>query len=202
MKRFFLFSAFVFSIATTAQAQSLTGYENFHEIDKGKFYRSAQLSTGDLYTYVQKYGIKTVINLRGENPNESWYREEVFVLKHLGVQQVDIGMSAGQIPHRENLIKLLDAYANAQGPILVHCKAGADRTGEASAIYQMVYMGKSKEQAKKMLGIRYGHLKAFKPAKDYFIETVWQGMEWAYNEYDPCSGKFRYYDANNPNCGN
>src|SRR5690242_684397 len=39
--------------------------KNFYEVDPGKFYRSAQLSPTELKDVVDKYGIKTVISLRG-----------------------------------------------------------------------------------------------------------------------------------------
>jgi protein tyrosine phosphatase (PTP) superfamily phosphohydrolase (DUF442 family) len=173
---------------------------NFHEIEAGVAYRSAQLTKEELTEAVTKLGVKTVINLRGAHPGAAWYEDELAVTQQYGVQLVNIGMDAAKLPHRANLIEFLDTLKNAPRPILIHCKAGADRTGEESAIYQMIYMGKSRGEAKKMLALKYHHVKAIFPAKDYFIESVWQGEDWARNEYDPCSGKYKYYDVNNPVC--
>ena len=50
---------------------------NFHEVVPGQFYRSAQLSGERLGAEIDRYGIKTVINLRGENPDKGWYVDEV-----------------------------------------------------------------------------------------------------------------------------
>ncbi len=181
------------------QAQT-RDYANFHEIEKGKFYRSAQLSAGDLEEYVKQYGIRTVINLRGENPGEEWFQNEQAVAQRLGLEFVNIAMLPNKIPSRQNLNTLLMAFATLPRPLLAHCQAGADRTGEASALYQMLYMNKSKKQALKMLTPHYGHFSFVLPAKRYFIEKLWQGVEWAQSQYEPCSGIYKYYDINSSEC--
>lgn len=178
---------------------ALTGCR-FHEVERGVLYRGPQPSGEELEKAITTYGLKTVINLRGEAPGESWYDEEKEVVDRLGANLVNIAMSASHLPHKENLIKLLDALKDAPRPILIHCKAGVDRTGEASAIYQMIYMGKTREQALEMLSDKYGHFEDFMPAKRYFIRDVWQGEEWARKEYDPCLGQYQYYDATNSHC--
>lgn len=183
---------FLFLI-TDANAQSQNRYTNFHEVDPGNFYRSAQLYPWEIEEYVAEHGIKTVINLRGARPGSNWYDRETAVLEKLGAQQIDISMSASRIPHRADLLRLLEAYENAPRPILIHCRVGADRTGEAAALYQMLYMGKTKEEALKMLSFKYGHMEFVFPAKRYFIKEVWQGLDWAYNDYDPCTGEYDHY---------
>lgn len=173
---------------------------NFHEIDRGRFYRSAQLNQKEFNYYIQKYGIRTIISLRAPEPNETWYKEELAVSRKNQVQHYDISMLAEEIPHRANLLKLLDLYKTVPRPILIHCQGGADRSGEAAAIYQMLYNHKSREEALEMLTIKYHHVEMFKPAKRYFISTVWQGEDWAYQDYNPCQGKYKYYDPKNPLC--
>lgn len=178
----------------------IAGRPNFHEVDPGKFYRSATLPSWGMADVIQEYGIKTVINLRGSNPGESWYDAQMAVIQRQGINQIDIGMSAFSIPGRKNLLKLLDALKNAPRPILVHCQAGVDRTGEASALYQMMYMGKTRAQAMEMLSPRYGHFETFKPAKDYFVRDVWQDESWARTSFQPCDGQYRFYDRNSAEC--
>lgn len=173
---------------------------NFHEIDRGRFYRSAQLNQKEFNLYIQKYGIRTIISLRAAEPDEAWYKEELAVSKKNQVQHFDIPMLAEEIPHRDNLIKLLDLYKSAPRPILIHCQGGADRSGEAAAIYQMLYNHKSREEALEMLTVKYHHVEMFKPAKRYFISRLWQGEDWAYQDYNPCSGKYKYYNPKNPHC--
>lgn len=174
--------------------------DNVHVIQPGVFIRSAQLDESTLENLVKKEGIRTIINLRGAGPGKDWYESELNVVRRNNIDLVDIGMSADRLPHKKDLIKLLDTFRDAKRPMLVHCRAGVDRTGEASAIFQMLYMGKSKTEALEMLSAKYGHFEIFKPAKIYFIRDVWQGSDWAYQEYDPCHGSYKYYDKNSAEC--
>lgn len=179
------------SVLTILSACRLSA--NFYEIDKGKFYRSAQLTPEELELAIEKVAIKTVINLRGASPGSDWFDDEKAVLDKHGVAHINIRMSAKRLPHKKDLQALIEAYETAERPLLVHCKAGADRAGEASAIYLMDYMGKSRAKALKMLTPKFYHFAAFMPAKRYFIRK-YEGADWAKNEYDPCKDKYNYYD--------
>lgn len=181
-----------FPLLSANQHEGVLG-DNFHEIDNSLYFRSAQLSSKSLKKYVTKHKIKTVINLRGVSSKE-WYKKQIQAVRELGIVQHDIGMSARRLPHREDLLKLLDLFENVERPILVHCQGGADRTGEASAIYQMLYMAKTKEEALKMLRFKYHHLAWRMPAKRYFIDEIWNGVDWALNDYRPCESSWKYYD--------
>lgn len=191
-----LFSLMVFK---PAFASDILG-PNFHEVDKGQLYRSAQLDALEFKHYIKKYKIQSIINLRGAEPLSLWWQQEIAVSKNMGVIHYDIPMTAEEIPHRKNLLKLLDLLNMAPRPILIHCQGGADRSGEAAALYQMVYQGKSKEEALKQLSFKYHHVQKFKPAKRYFIEKVWQGEDWAFSSYDPCKAEYKYYNKKNPYC--
>src|SRR6185369_11290845 len=94
-----------------------------------------------------KYGIKTVISLRGAPKNSYWYPQEVKVLEEEQVKFLHFGWTSDYFPHNDDLQGYIKALQQEQYPILVHCKTGADRTGEASAIYAMEYMHQPKEQA-------------------------------------------------------
>lgn len=166
---------------------------NLREVDPGKFYRSGQLSADQLREAIDSLGIKTLINLRGVSPHSRWYRDELAVAHEKGVQLISLRFGADRLPHRSDLIGLLDAFRYAERPILVHCFSGTDRSGEASAIYQMEYMGRTKQQALEMLSPRYFHISWLRPAKRYFIER-YQGEEWARTRYDPCDPGYEYYD--------
>jgi len=162
-------------------------------VEENKAYRSPQLTGQEFTEAIKRYGLKTIINLRGERPKKSWYIEEKKAVESAGIAHINIKMKPSRLPHRKDLLKLLDAFKSAKRPILIHCVAGADRAGEASALYQMIYMGKSREEALQMLTAKYHHNPQATPAKSYFIREVWQGEEWAYNKYDPCVQKYKYY---------
>lgn len=173
--------------------------ENFHEVDPGRFYRSAQLTDDELRTVVAKYHIKTVINLRGPQPEEEWYQNEEKVVDEMGIHLIDIGFNSQTVPRRAALIQYLTTLKNAPRPILVHCRAGSDRTGEASAIYAIEYMNQSREKALEQLSSKYLHFQVFQPAKKYFI-SHYGGPQWASKTYSECSSEFRKYSEWNGSC--
>jgi len=166
--------------------------KNFHVVEENKFYRSAQLSGDELEEVVKQYGIKTVINLRGKQEGEWWYDDEAATLARLGVRHENIGFSTEHVQTPENWRQFHEILETAERPILVHCRSGADRTSEASAVYVMDYMGKSRQEALEQVSLKYLHVSLFHPAKRYFIEN-YEGKEWVLNSYDPCSPKFRKY---------
>ncbi len=165
---------------------------NFHEVDPGKLYRSAQPTGAEIEEVVRKYGIKTVINLQGGLPGQSWYDDEKATTDRLGIHFINYGWSSDSIQDRKNWSDWFHALETAERPILVHCRSGADRTGEASAVYAMEYMGQSKEQALKQLTIWYHHFNLFKPAKRLFI-NLYEGKNWVLNTYNPCRVDLRPY---------
>src|ERR1019366_8063044 len=108
---------------------------NIHEVEAGQLYRSAQLSGYSLNEVIDHYGIRTVINLRGRNPDAKWYRDETEVTVHRAITHIDIGMSASKEPGSATINQLIEAFKTAPRPILIHCEGGADRSGLASAIF-------------------------------------------------------------------
>jgi protein tyrosine/serine phosphatase len=67
---------------------------------------------------------------------------------------------------------------------LVHCAGGADRTGEASALWVLEIQKKSKKIAKQQLSLKYGHRVYKNSAKDFLID-IWGGKEWLLTVYNP-----------------
>ena len=121
--------------------------DNFYEVEKNTFYRSKQLSDKKLKFYIKKFNIKTIINLRGNNKNAKWWQREKKVTIQKRIHFYNIPMSAKYLPCRPNLLYLLHIYQNAPRPILIHCLGGADRTGEASAIWLMDQQKKTKRKS-------------------------------------------------------
>jgi protein tyrosine/serine phosphatase len=165
---------------------------NFHAVEEGQFYRSAQLTSEELEDVVRQYGIKSVINLRGSQPGEPWFDAEKAMLVKLNVRMENLGFTSEHVPSRDDLVKYLDAIGSLPRPILVHCRAGSDRTGEASAIYVMEEMKRPREEAMAQLSFKYLHIPLFQPAKKYLINN-YGGSQWARTSYDPCSPQFIDY---------
>jgi len=173
--------------------------QNFHVIDPGKFYRSAQLGKDEFDGIVAKYGIKTVINLRGSQPGEWWFDDEKSALERLHVRMENIGFSTEQMQTKEDWVSFIQLLRTAERPILVHCRSGADRTGEASAVYMMDYMGTDRTTALEQLSLKYLHVSMFMPAKRLFVEN-YQGADWLMNKYNPCDAPFREYARSESHC--
>jgi protein tyrosine/serine phosphatase len=167
---------------------------NLHTVKEGVLYRSAQPTGRDLRMVAEEYRIRSIINLRGASLDKDWYNEEVAVSQELGLERVDIKMSAARLPHREDLLRLFDAFKNLPRPILIHCKAGADRTGEAVTLFAMEQLKWSKRKAAGQLHPYFGHIPDWFPAKTYFVREVYQGEEWAREAYYPCQQNYKYYD--------
>jgi len=205
-KRLLLFLLFSLCIAVVwaLWGQDLTGFRiskngirmsrNLHEVDPGKFFRSAQLTGPELQEVIDKHKIKTIINLQGERPGFDWYDDEERVARENDVQLISISMALDPVPRREYLIQLLDALRDSPRPILLHCRSGSDRTGEATAIYRIEYMGHSKQDALTSLAWKYWHTPITVPSKMYFMKEVYKGEAWMRENYDHCAPGLQYAD--------
>ncbi|WP_181702850.1 fused DSP-PTPase phosphatase/NAD kinase-like protein [Chthonobacter albigriseus] len=131
---------------------------NFHEVVAGELYRSGQLSPDRLMEEIADRGIRTVINLRGESRGTPWYDQQKQVLDAAHVTFISFPWSDRREPSAEQVDAYLKAVRESPKPILVHCKAGADRTGLASALYLAAVKGANEETAEWQLSFRYGHV--------------------------------------------
>ncbi len=121
-----------------AKPISLEGVPNLHQIDVN-VYRSAQ-PTVEGFKNLEKLGIKTVINLRAVHSD----KDET---AGLNLRCEDISFKSWH-PEQEDIIKFIKIIQNKEnGPFLIHCQHGADRTGMMSAIYRMYVQGWTKEDA-------------------------------------------------------
>ena len=147
---------------------------NFHPITPGEAYRSAQLDRDEFEYYIKKYNIKSIVNLRGEHPDEPWYGEEIKVCAEQNVKHYDIALSSSREPSEEDIRQLIEIFHSAPRPVLIHCQAGADRSGLAAAIWKVIVDKEPKSEAEKQLSIFYGHLPIGKTtAMDRFFQN-WQ----------------------------
>lgn len=126
---------------------------NFHKVDTA-VYRSAQLFKFNMPYYIKKHGIKSVINLRGTSQKD-WYKDEKEIVEDYDLQHFNYGFSDRKIQSIEKMGKLVDLIKKAPKPVLIHCKAGADRTSLASALYLLEV--KKDVNADKEISLKYGH---------------------------------------------
>ncbi|HAT30765.1 MAG TPA: protein-tyrosine-phosphatase [Janthinobacterium sp.] len=104
------------------------------------FYRSARLRPGDV-ARLRTLGVKTVVSLRA-------FHTDAALLERSGIKIVRIPIYTWSIKDKQ-VVEALRAIRTAQrdGPVLLHCQHGADRTGLITAMYRMLYEQRSKEQA-------------------------------------------------------
>jgi protein tyrosine/serine phosphatase len=119
---------------------ALAGVPNLHRVTPN-FYRSAQPDAQGFAEIVKRYAVRSVVSLRAfhsDNP----------LTKGLPLRLYDFPMHTWHI-EREDVVGALRALriSTLQGPTLLHCEHGADRTGLITALYRILYQGWSKDAA-------------------------------------------------------
>jgi len=155
----------------------LTLSGNIHEVIPGELYRSAQPDGETIAAYARRYGIKSILNLRGENGDADWYREELAASRSLGIAHFDFRMSSKRALNYERSKELLAMMRAARKPLLIHCMAGSDRTGLASVLYLQQIAGTSEDEAEGQLSLRFGHLGIPFLSKAYAMDQSWERLE-------------------------
>jgi hypothetical protein len=104
---------------------------------------------------LRDYRIKTVLNLRGPNPNEAWYRDELAATLAEGATHVDIPLSSCVWMSRIQLRALIRQLDGCSYPILMHCAWGSERTGLTAAVAELLRPGSTLEGARGALTLRH-----------------------------------------------
>jgi len=133
-------------------------YSNAAQIAPQVF-RSNQPSPKQLARWAKR-GIKTVINLRGPSDWGSYLLEKE-AAEALGLTLISLRLFSRQAPPRQAVLDLLNIYASAERPLLLHCKSGADRAGLGAALF-VLSEGGTVDAAKAQLSLRYMHVRAAK----------------------------------------
>ena len=122
------------------------------------FYRSRQIEAQDV-TELKQQGIRNVVSLRA-------FHSDRDVLKGSGIGHTRIKVLTWNIGD-DDVVKALRAIRRAEkeGPVLLHCQHGADRTGLVSAMYRMVFQGWTREQALEEL-----------QSGDFGYHTLWKNI--------------------------
>jgi protein tyrosine phosphatase (PTP) superfamily phosphohydrolase (DUF442 family) len=136
--------------------------DNFGTLVPGQVYRSGQMTAESLTRTIRARKIRTVLNLRGANPSEPWYRDERSATLGAGATQIDIAMSSCLWMSRAQLRTLVHVLDTCEHPLLIHCQWGSERTGLVSAFVELLRPGGTLEEARAQFSIRY----LFVPVKD------------------------------------
>jgi len=146
---------------------------NLHAVSAAILYRSAQLNTAETRSAVARYGIKSVLNLRGAHQGAAWYDDEVAAARELGLAHYDYALSSRRFVGAEQIGEILDIVRRAPKPLLIHCKSGADRSGLIAAVYRYVEGGASAAEADRELSLAYGHFPYLTSRSGAMDDSFW-----------------------------
>lgn len=157
--------------------------DNFHTVLPGRVYRSAQLTPARLERYIDAYGIRSIINLRGPNPGEAWYQRERALAIRKGVVYLDVPIDSIAPPEAE-LRALSATLRSCPKPVCLHCQSGIDRTGMAAAV-AVIVLNPLPPPAEIMgqFSWRYGHI-PFRATLARQKAVVLDAQDWLLSLHD------------------
>ena len=174
---------------------------NFGTVIPGKVYRCNHPTPMRIRRMARRFGLTAVVNLRGVTQTGSYHLSRGATLK-LGLAHHDLSLESRGAPHRDRILRLYDIYRTAGGPILLHCKSGADRAGLAAGLC-ILFEGGTAKDAQKQLSLRYGHIRQARTGilDAFFLRYERDGegrksfFDWLDQDYDAAALK-RDFHAN------
>src|SRR5436190_2290014 len=128
--------------SVTPNAQRVGGVPNFHSVND-QVYRGGQPSDAGFRSLADA-GFKTIVDLREEGDR----KDEKKLVKSLGMHYVHIPMKGMHAPSDKKVSHALKVLHDEKaGPVFIHCRRGADRTGVVLACYRMEHDNWSNRQA-------------------------------------------------------
>ena len=128
---------------------------NFGVVRPDHIYRSGQMPPQALTRTIAAHRIKTVLNLRGSNNVDAWYRNEVAATNQACATQIDIAMSSCVWMSRAQLAAVIETLDSAEYPLLIHCAWGSERTGLVSAFAELLRPGSTLGDARAQFSLAY-----------------------------------------------
>jgi len=132
-----LAAALLIGAPVWAASAATPGIDNFHQVN-AQVYRGAQPSAQG-FQYLSNLGVKVVIDLR-EHDDRSVKEEQMVTAA--GMRYVNVPMTGLTPPTDGQIHQILAIMEDpSTGPVFVHCKRGADRTGAVIAAYRITHEG-------------------------------------------------------------
>jgi len=146
-----------------------TNLPNFQKVDD-HVYRGAQPTEAGFKDLAQ-LGTKIVVDLR--EVGEHSQAEEQRIVTGLGMKYISIPMKGMSTPKDDQVAAVLALLNDTDsGPVFVHCRRGADRTGTIIAVYRIVHD-------------RWNNKRALTEAKSYGMSVFERAMHDYVRDYKP-----------------
>jgi hypothetical protein len=152
---------------------------NFETISEGKVFKSAVIPPDEIADYVEKYNIKSIVDMRfpgtGDDQNNpeipiELTAEKEAIAKIKGVNYFNNG--SDQIPTQQNLDYFFEIMDNPDNyPVLLHCYHGVGRAEMYSALYRIEYENWDKNDARLATRtfVKFSSFDIGKPKGDYLM---------------------------------
>jgi len=116
--------------------------ENFGVVKEGAVYRSAALTPAALRHVQAKYGIRTIVDLGAYEPGTPGWRRAEAAADALGITRYTLDLEGDGTGNPNDYVAALRVMADStDAPVLVHCSAGAQRTGCLVMLYRKIFEG-------------------------------------------------------------
>jgi protein tyrosine/serine phosphatase len=145
--------------ANWAEPITLEGVPNLHRLTP-TLYRSEQPTALGMKN-LEKLGIRTVINLRAFN-------DDLDEIRGTALRAVHVPVFTWHL-ETEDVVQVMRTLRHTEdGPFLIHCQHGADRTGLMSAMYRMLEQKWTAEDAlAELVDGGYGYHSMWRNIKRY-----------------------------------
>ncbi len=146
-------------------AETVPGIHNFGRVDE-RLYRGGQPTPAGI-EYLAKLGVRTVIDLREPGARS---RAERRLVTASGMKYMAVPMSGFTAPAIADITKILATLEDpAAGPVFIHCRRGADRTGAVVAAYHIAH--DNWDNARALKDARAHHMSFYQFPRANFIRN-------------------------------
>jgi len=119
--------------------------KRFGVVERGRIYRSGQLDADLVERTLLKYKIAQIICLTGRSDDDEDIKAEKQTAAKLGIKRLVFalkGSGTGDINNYAGAIAAICRAEKENKPVLLHCAAGAQRTGGVIAAYRLLVQKK------------------------------------------------------------
>jgi protein tyrosine/serine phosphatase len=169
-------------VAAIAAGAAWAAYALYHRparqfgvVIPGVLYRSGQPTEQGWRFLKDKIGIRTVIDLREDTPNEPWSVLETSFCAANGIRHIKLPIGRKGLTDDQLAVVVNTISDPRRQPVLVHCELGRSRTGIVVAAYRVVAQGWSYETA---LTESHRYKKNMNPPYMAYLKSLAQGHGW------------------------